>query len=66
MNLILDVAITVAAVSIIVAFYKHKTLKNVVASAKKEISYLEYLGTKISSEAKTDYANVIARLKSIF
>jgi hypothetical protein len=65
MSLIFDAVIIVAAVAVGVAFYKHGTLKNVVASAKKEASNLESIASKVADEAKGSFNAIVARLKTI-
>lgn len=60
---ILAVAV-VAAIG--VAFYRHKTFTAIVASAKKEIAYLESVAGKVDVAAKADFSAAIARLKALF
>ena len=76
MSLIIIGLAVAAAVAIGVAFYKHKTLAAVEASAKKEAAYLktaavaeaqnlEALASKVEADAKIDYASMIVRLKAL-
>lgn len=64
--MILQIAVGVAVVAVGIAFYKHKTLAGVEASAKKEIAYLENFSTKIGATLKADFNSAVSRLKSIF
>ena len=72
----LDIAVGAAAIATAVAFYKHKTLAAVEASAAKEATIvkaavtaeatkLESLASKVDADAKVDYAAVIAKLKAL-
>lgn len=65
MSLILDASVVTAAVAIIVAFYKHKTLAGVVASAKKEIAIIEAKEAAGVATFKADYVGAIARIKAL-
>lgn len=56
----------VALVSLGVALYKHKTLNAVVASAKKEVGYLEAYASKAEASVKAELTALAARLKAIF
>lgn len=66
MALLFDGVVIAAAVAIIVAFYKHRSLAAVEASAKKEIAYLETLAEKVGTTVKADFTAAVARLKAIF
>ena len=65
MSLIIIGLVVTAAVSVGLAFYKHGSLQNVLASAKREAENLEALASKVEADAKTDYAAIIARLKTL-
>lgn len=65
MSLLFDVVVVAAVVAVYVAYKKHKTTVAVVASAKKEASILETIGSKIADEAKVAYDAVVARLKAL-
>lgn len=64
--MILEIALVVAlGIAVGLAFYKHGTLQNVLASAKREAENLEALASKVDADAKADYAAIVARLKAL-
>ena len=65
MSLLFDGALVGFAVAVGVAFKKHGTLKNVMASASKEAANLEALGSKIAADAKPAFDTIVARLKAL-
>lgn len=65
MSLLFDAVVLIAAISVGIAYYKHKTTAAVVASAKKEATYLEGVASSVVGEAKIAIAGVVARLKAL-
>ena len=65
MALLFDGVVLTAAIAIGVAFYKHHTLAAVIASAKKEVAYLESVAEKVDVTVKADFATAVANLKKL-
>lgn len=65
-NLVVYGLSVTAATAVVVAFYKHKTLAAVKASAAKEVAYLESVAEKVATEVKADYTAAVKRLKALF
>jgi hypothetical protein len=54
-----------AAIAIAVAFYKHKTLTAVLASAKKEAANIETAVVSAEASVKAEVLAIVARLKAL-
>lgn len=63
--MIVTILSVTTGVALGLAFYKHHTLSAVVASAKKEVAYLESVAEKVATEVKAEYTAAVARLKAI-
>lgn len=63
--MIVTILSVITGIALGLAFYKHHTLSAVVASAKKEVIYLESVAVKVSTDVQSAYTASIARLKAL-
>lgn len=63
--MIVTILSVTTGVALGLAYYKHHTTAAVIASAKKEVAYLESVAEKVATEVKAEYTATVARLKAL-